>query len=329
MVGLAAAADIRAEGQSTAAAEALFREGRTLMEGGRVSEACEKFRESQRLEASSGTAINLAACYEAQGKTASAWAAYLVAARIAQSQQKTERAEEATRKASDLEKQLSYLTVVAAEKVPGLTVRVGGVLLEQSSIGAKLPTDPGEHVVEASAPGYKSATASVTLGAGGDAQTFTLPKLEKLPEKAEVPKPDLSEQSRRSHGAETTTTGGDTERARSTTVPWIIGGAGAALTGIGAAFGVLALSSNSEAKSLCGGRTTDCPQGAISRQDTAYSQANVANVLVGVGLAGIATATIWLVVASPQPEKSTASTRVRVDGTLDKSSLGVTVRGRF
>jgi hypothetical protein len=327
-LALLSAPPARAEGQSDAAAEALFREGRALLQEGRTAEACERFAESQRLDASSGTAINLASCYETQGKTASAWATYLVAARIAQSQQKTERAEEAGRKASELEKKLSYLTVKAAERVPGLQVRVGGVLLEQSSVGVKLPTDPGEHVVEASAPGYKAATVGVTLGTDGDAQVLELPKLEKLPEASAKKEPVTdshesdSKGTARNGGADT----GSEEPSR--TVPFVIGGTGIGLVVIGGVFGVLAMSSNSEAKSLCNGKTTDCPSSALTRQDTAYAQANTANVLVGVGLAGIATSAVWLLLSNGSNAKASTSAW-RLDGTVENGAVGASVRGRF
>jgi hypothetical protein len=326
-LALHSAPDARAEGQSDAAAEALFREGRALLQEGRTAEACEKFAQSQRLDASSGTAINLAACYETQGKTASAWATYLVAARIAESQQKTERAEEATRKASELEKKLSYLTVKAGEKVPGLQVRVGGVLLEQSSIGAKIPTDPGEHVVEVSAPGYKAATVGITLGTDGDARVLDLPTLEKLPE--EIAQPKLSGAEESHSKANPTTNGADTGgHEPSRTVPYIIGGSGIGLVVLGGVFGVLAMSSNSEAKSLCNGKTTDCPSSALTRQDTAYAQANTANVLVGVGFAGIATSAIWLLLSSGDAPKA-STTAWRFDGAVGNGTVGASVRGRF
>ena len=55
-----------------ATAEKLFQEGRRLMANGSIEEACAKFTESQRLDPSSGTLINLAACHAELGMTASA-----------------------------------------------------------------------------------------------------------------------------------------------------------------------------------------------------------------------------------------------------------------
>ena len=46
------------------AAEALFEEGRRLLEAGRTDEACLKLAESLAQEMSSGTLLNLALCHE-------------------------------------------------------------------------------------------------------------------------------------------------------------------------------------------------------------------------------------------------------------------------
>src|SRR5439155_23616159 len=66
-----------------AAAEALFEEGRKLMAEGKVESACPKFADSQQIDPSSATLLNLANCYEKQGRTASAWATYRQAASLA------------------------------------------------------------------------------------------------------------------------------------------------------------------------------------------------------------------------------------------------------
>ena len=53
------------------------------MAAGNTAEACARFAESYRFEASSGTLINLALCHEKEGKIATAWAEYRDAARVA------------------------------------------------------------------------------------------------------------------------------------------------------------------------------------------------------------------------------------------------------
>ena len=65
------------------AAVALFEEGRTLMKAGKYDEACPKFEQSVAMMRSVGALLNLADCYDKEGKTASAWAGFRAAASAA------------------------------------------------------------------------------------------------------------------------------------------------------------------------------------------------------------------------------------------------------
>src|SRR2546421_10932747 len=98
-------------------AQALFEEGRTLMAGGHYTEACLKFAESQRLDAASGTLLNLAVCHEKLGKTATAWAEYndVVAATLREGN--AERQRIASERIRALEPRLCHLSVISASDV--------------------------------------------------------------------------------------------------------------------------------------------------------------------------------------------------------------------
>ena len=58
------------------AADASLRKGRALMRAGRFHEACDAFEESQRLDPSPSTLLNLASCYEKTDRPATAWVTY-------------------------------------------------------------------------------------------------------------------------------------------------------------------------------------------------------------------------------------------------------------
>ncbi|HMR81473.1 MAG TPA: hypothetical protein PKD61_40465, partial [Polyangiaceae bacterium] len=233
--------------QDVAAAEALFREGRALMDKGEYAVACKKLAESQRLDASSGTLLNLASCHEKEGRTATAWAEYLAAARLAKTQGRPDRADEARKQAAELEPKLSYLTINVAKKVPGLEIRRGDVKLEASTLGSKLPTDPGAHEITITAPGHESLTMQVSVGSDGDAQTLSVPALRKAsgaapPNTSPQPVAEAPMPPRAPSNKPPEADGG------SQTLAYVVGGVGVAALAVGSVFGVMALSSYGKAE---------------------------------------------------------------------------------
>lgn len=167
-LGLSCAAPARAAG--TAAAQALFEQGRAAMKDGNYVKACSKFRESQRLDPEPGTMLNLALCEEKRGKLATAWDLYHGA--IDKLPAGDERIKVAQDRADALEKRLPKLTVKLAEDAPaGTTVKRDDMKLESGSLGAPLPVDPGAHTIVASAPGHAPRTFKVQL-AEGESQTL-------------------------------------------------------------------------------------------------------------------------------------------------------------
>src|SRR5262245_27575414 len=74
IAGIARAAS--PDGTASPIADRLFEEAREAIENGRNGEACDKFAESHRLDASLGTLLNLAVCHELQGRIATAVSEY-------------------------------------------------------------------------------------------------------------------------------------------------------------------------------------------------------------------------------------------------------------
>jgi hypothetical protein len=311
-------------------ADALFREGRELLARGDTDGACSRFAESQTLEPSGGTLMNLADCRERQGKTATAWAQFTRAEELATQQGKTARAAEARRRAAALLPLLSHLTLLAPHAVPGLEVRRDGELIESARFGAALPVDPGPHRITATAPGYQPASLEVTLGAEADAQTVTLPELRPLSTATTEPTPPIapatpapaapSAATWTPHSAPPaeSTAADRAQRASFTghTAGWVIGGSGIALVGLGGAFYLMSLSANEQAESQCRFEARYLCNGAAleaeERRDTYATLATVGGV---AGLAGIGVGA-WLLLTAPAPEGHAVASQKRAGPTL-------------
>lgn len=165
--------------EDSALATLLFKEGRALIATGQIPQACQKFAESQRLDPSGGTLLNLARCHEQEGRLASAWSEFKAAQIVARDGGRPDREAEAAHHVSALEPRLSRLSVVvpAAADVAGLMVERDGRQLGRGAWSTAIPTDGGEHVVRAAAPGREPFTATVVLGRELDWKTIEVPIL--------------------------------------------------------------------------------------------------------------------------------------------------------
>src|SRR5690349_18302425 len=105
----------RAQDATTkATAEALFADGRRLMNIGDYATACPKLAASQRLDPGIGTALNLADCYEKSGRFASAWAEFRGAVTAAHTAGSSDREQLASDRAQALVAKLSYFTITTS-----------------------------------------------------------------------------------------------------------------------------------------------------------------------------------------------------------------------
>ncbi|HYP87011.1 MAG TPA: hypothetical protein VEQ59_02645 [Polyangiaceae bacterium] len=299
-----------------AAAEALFREGRELLERGDLEAACEKLEASNQLDPSAGTLLNLAACRLKQGKTATAWAHFVSAQRLATNQKRSEQADEAKRRALELEPQLSTLTLLAPAAPAGLEVRRARRVVQPASFGSAMPVDPGPLLIEASAPGYETVQLQITIGMSADRRVVEIPKLKPVTAGAAYrPAPQVAD---RPHA--TGVTEGPHHRSN---LPWVIGGAGAGALIAGSIFGVLALSSDSRATKACQvvGNDTAC----LDTQDRRNREALASSIGFGVGLVGVGVATAWLLTRSSGRPASAWS----YDGVVTRESALLKMRVGF
>jgi tetratricopeptide (TPR) repeat protein len=187
-IGLSAAAyftlsavPARAQSASdSATAQALFDRAKKLMREGKYTEACSALEESQRVESRSGTALNLADCYEHAGRLASAWSTFLEAATLAKATGNAAREHGARERAAALAPRFSNLVISApsAASTPGLEIRRDGELVGAAQLGLPLPADAGKHTIAARAPGRKSWQTEVTVQNGASTANVAVPDLE-------------------------------------------------------------------------------------------------------------------------------------------------------
>jgi hypothetical protein len=306
-----------------AAAEALFKQARDLMAAGSFAEACPKLAESQRLDPSAGTLLNLATCYEKNGQIASAWVTFKGAASAAQKANEPQRATLARAKVAELEPKLPTLAIVvpALADLPDLVVKRDGEAVGRASWGTPIPVDPGPHAIEASAPGKKPWQTEAKVDGPGAKTSVEVPPL--LEDKA-VPAPAPPGAGT---GATATpapappppapSTPGSTQRVLGV----LVAGVGVAGIAVGSVFGVLASSQKNDAGSQCSGAV--CNAAGISDLNDARSKATVSTVGFIAGGALLAGGVVLYLVA---PHAS-STTGLGVAPGADGSVAGLTLRG--
>jgi hypothetical protein len=299
---LLGAASASAQTGNTAAAEALFQEGRTLFQAGKFAEACPKLAESNRLDPATGTLLTLALCHEGEGKLASAWAEFTDVEGRSQREGRDDRVKIAREKATALRPRLSTVTVEFASDVaqtPGLEVRVDGVALGIGSFGVAVPMDGGEHRVEATAPGKAPWHSTFSVKPESDAVRVTIPALTDAaagaPPPAATPAPTDTP-------ASVSTDSGSGMR----TAALITAGAGVVALGVGTYLAFDAKSDYDAAKKECDG--TLCGDGPFQASEDARSQGTIATVVFVIGGAALATgAALWFLAPSGSEEAPPAA----------------------
>ncbi|MEZ4446002.1 MAG: tetratricopeptide repeat protein [Polyangiaceae bacterium] len=149
-----------ARADKVADAEALFNQGKVAREAGDYVTACRKFEDSQRLDPQLGTLINLADCYEQQGRWATAWARYGAALELAE-KRRDDRIDFVREGKARVEPKMPKLAVIVTHDAEGLTVEREGVELSPSMYGTPLPVDPGRVTISIKRGGEELETREV------------------------------------------------------------------------------------------------------------------------------------------------------------------------
>lgn len=285
-----ATADPAAEDQ--ALATTLFREAKALLEAGEVAKACPKLAESQQLYPAGGTLLNLAVCHEKEGKTATAWAEFREARLVAERDRRDDRLTLADEHIAALETKLSKLVVVVspAADVPGLEVSVDRRPLRRPAWGTAMPIDPGNHVIEARAPGKRAWQVEVTVAAEADVATAQVPAWEDEPAPA-VPAEGASASQVPAGPTPAPPSASSWTRGRTSAL--VVGGIGVTGLVIGTAFGLHAIAKHEEGKDAC--TKNPCSTTIGSLNDSAKTAADISTVAFATGVVAIGVAVyLWV-----------------------------------
>jgi hypothetical protein len=301
MLVLTCASAAHAQLDTKARAEALFEEAQTLMRKGDLTTACPKFAASQKLDPAVGTLLNLATCYERQGKTASAWAAFHEAATAAAHANQDERARFAEKRATELARKLPRV-VIRVSAQTNLEVKLDGTVVDSSEWGTALPLDPGQHSVEVSAPGKHRWTTTIDVGSEATQSEVAVPKLADEAPTTTTQQPLVTE-----------IEPPPPPRSGSPLVPLgiVVGAIGFVSVGIGLGFGVYAMSKNNEALTHCPMSPQCNDQAGVDLTHDAQTSATAATVAFIVGGVALATGvTLLLVGAAPGSKRAPATARL-------------------
>ena len=263
------------------AAERLFGEAVQRMDHGDYAGACPLLEQSQALDPSSGTLLNLGDCYEHTGRVASAWRTFADAETLARTSARRDRAEVAKLRKNRLLPLLPYVKLIPPERAQvNLGVELDGHALDAVTLEAPVAVDPGNHEVRARAPGCDDVVSHVSAGEPGTTTELTIPdflRCEAAPAAAPAP---LPADQRRSLDAQD--------------IAAISAGAvGVAGVIVGTVFGLKSVSKHADSDDYCTGHVCQDPRG-VELMNEAHAAGNVSTtgfVIGGLGLA--AGAVLW------------------------------------
>jgi hypothetical protein len=286
--------------QRVLAAEALFQDGQALLDAGKVHDACAKFAESQRLDAAVGTLLNLGICHEREGKTASAWTELSDAAAQAARAGQADREKFARTHIADLEKKLSRVELHFDDGSNVTDIKVDTVAIDRAAWSVALPMDPGTHALVFSAPGKRTLTQSITVPVGPATQSFHVGVLPDEPLSATTPPAGEKP-------------GGHKGRSYST-LGWVLGGVGVVGVGVGATFGLLAMSKKSEVDKDCAG--FPCNQAGLDANDAAHTDATISTVGFALGVLALGVGAYFVLTSHPDAKPTPKAGAMKIVPTL-------------
>jgi hypothetical protein len=224
----------------------------------------------------------------------------------------------------------SMKIVVNAPHDAELALRVDGKDVPASVLGVALPANPGDHVIEVTAPGYLKASSPLKLAASAMATVSLELKRDPsapLPSKAAPaalaataapagslaprPAPPPEDLAPAPHGSRTARAFG-----------YVSYGAAAIGLGLGIGFGQSAMHDEKALRNSCPNKV--CPPEQQSALDFAKTKGTVSTIGFAVAGGGLALGTVLLITsADPSPKKNASTTPTRTAKLRPRAAIGL------
>jgi hypothetical protein len=262
-------------------AERLFERGVQRMDASDFEAACPLLAQSQALDPSSGTLLNLGDCYEHLGRSASADSAFAQALELARATGRQDRSQVASLRRSRLAPQLRRLRVIVSATAAQSMV----VSLDDKPIPSKgdpVAVDPGTHRVRASAPGFEDFVGQVTAPAPGATLDVSIPELVHAENAPAPPAADSAQTQKKPL---------DGRQIAALTC----GAVGVIGIVSGSVFGLRSISKHNESDQYCDGNLCRDQRG-VDAMDSARSAGNISTASFIIGGAALgAAAALWFI----------------------------------
>lgn len=291
------------------AARELFQEAERDEDAKRWADALDKLRRVAAVKLTPGVRYHIALCEENLGQLVAALADYT----LAENQARAENAQDVLRlvgeKLKALKGRVPRLTVVVPGDVVDAEVHIDGEPIVKAMWGVQIPIDPGEHRIEAKAPGRVTMARTIKM----DERDSTLVEI-KLVEAPKAPAPPAAPAASSAPNAPATSATAAPPPPRDDARPRaqgrtaaIVSTLGAAvLAGGGVAAFVIAGKTHDDNAATCASRTTDCAD--LKQQVQLWD-----SLALGAWIGAAALTTVAIVLwASPSATKPSTSGGVYV-----------------
>jgi hypothetical protein len=269
----APAAD-KADKNTLVKARQQFQQALALETAGDWSGASVLFQQVAQVRLTPQVRFHIALCEEHLGKLAAALGHYQIAADEAQEARATEVAAQVASRTEGLKARIPKILIQRGSGADYASISLDGIALGASSLGTDLPVDPGPHTIDATAQGFKPFNTKFQIAEKENK------KIEVVLEAA--PPPPVEEKGVAVSGE------APLPPPSKNLAPFIVGGVGAASLVASGVFFLLRSKSISSLEESCPSRT-GCPSDQRSTYDQGKTYTVVADVTLGIGIAGVAT----------------------------------------